>query len=60
MRRAKQRGWKVNTWTVNDLEIAQNMIALGVNALIGNFPEVLLEAAGRAVKTHNSSQQNPS
>jgi glycerophosphoryl diester phosphodiesterase len=60
MRRAKRRGWKVNTWTVNDLEIAQDMIALGVNALIGNFPEVLLEAAGRTAKTHNSSQQNPS
>jgi glycerophosphoryl diester phosphodiesterase len=60
MQRAKKHGWKVNAWTVNDLEIAQNMIALGVNALIGNFPEVLLEAAGRAVKKHNSSQQNPS
>jgi glycerophosphoryl diester phosphodiesterase len=60
MQRAKKRDWKVNTWTVNDLEVAQDMIALGVNALIGNFPEVLLEAAGRAVKTHNSSQQNPS
>lgn len=60
MQRAKKRGWKVNTWTVNDLEIAQDMIALGVNALIGNFPEILLEAAGRTAKTHNPSQQNPS
>jgi glycerophosphoryl diester phosphodiesterase len=60
MSRAKQHGWKVNTWTVNDLEIAQNLIAMGVNALIGNFPEVLLEAAGRTPKTHNSSSENPS
>ncbi len=60
MNRAKQHGWKVNTWTVNDLEIAQNLIAMGVNALIGNFPEVLLAAAGRALETHSSSGENPS
>ena len=60
MNRAKERGWKVNTWTVNDLETAKNLIDLGVNALIGNFPEVLLEAAGRTLKTHNSSLENPS
>ena len=60
MTRAKERGWRVNTWTVNDLEIAKNLIAMGVNALIGNFPEVLVEAAGRTLKTHNSSFENPS
>jgi glycerophosphoryl diester phosphodiesterase len=58
MTRAKSRGWKVNTWTVNELEIAKNLISLGVHALIGNFPEVLLKAAGRTLKTHNSGHQN--
>jgi glycerophosphoryl diester phosphodiesterase len=60
MTRAKERGWKVNTWTVNDLEIAKHLIDLGVNALIGNFPEILLEAAERRLKTHNPGNQNPS
>ncbi len=60
MTRAKERGWKVNTWTVNELEVAKNLIAMGVNALIGNFPEILLAAAERTVKTHNSSSQNQS
>jgi glycerophosphoryl diester phosphodiesterase len=60
MTRAKEHGWKVNTWTVNDLEIAKRLIDLGVNALIGNFPEILLQAAGRRLKTHNPGSQNPS
>jgi glycerophosphoryl diester phosphodiesterase len=44
MMRARQRGWRVNTWTVNDPEEARRLLALGVDALIGDVPAVLLEA----------------
>jgi glycerophosphoryl diester phosphodiesterase len=44
MVRARRRGWRVNTWTVNDPETARRLIALGVHALIGDLPNVLLEA----------------
>ena len=47
MARAKRHGWRVNVWTVNDVETAQRLIALGVDGLIGDHPHVLLEAAGR-------------
>jgi glycerophosphoryl diester phosphodiesterase len=47
MRRAKSRGWRVNVWTVNDLELGVKLLEMGVNALIGDFPEVLLEARER-------------
>jgi glycerophosphoryl diester phosphodiesterase len=45
--RAKSRGWRVNVWTVNDLELGVKLLEMGVNALIGDFPEVLLEARKR-------------
>ena len=41
------RGMKVNVWTVNDADAARFMIDLGVDGLIGNYPDVLCEAAGR-------------
>ena len=41
------RGMKVNVWTVNDAEAARFMIDLGVDGLIGNYPDVLCETAGR-------------
>lgn len=44
VRKAHARGWKVNVWTVNDLAVAQNLIAMGVDGLIGDEPQVLLEA----------------
>jgi glycerophosphoryl diester phosphodiesterase len=44
MARARKRGWRVNTWTVNDPLEARRLLDLGVNALIGDFPAVLLEA----------------
>ncbi|WP_135230270.1 glycerophosphodiester phosphodiesterase [Deinococcus fonticola] len=44
---ARQRGWRVNTWTVNDVAEVQRLTGLGVDALIGNFPEVLLTARRR-------------
>jgi glycerophosphoryl diester phosphodiesterase len=45
--RAKSRGWRVNVWTVNDLELGVKLLEMGVNALIGDFPEVLLEVRKR-------------
>lgn len=38
------RGLAVFTWTVNDLGLAQRMLALGVDGLIGDVPETLLAA----------------
>jgi glycerophosphoryl diester phosphodiesterase len=45
--RAKSRGWRVHVWTVNDLELGVRLLEMGVNALIGDLPEVLLEARKR-------------
>jgi glycerophosphoryl diester phosphodiesterase len=47
MARAKTRGWRVNVWTVNDLELGVNLLSMGVNALIGDDPAILLEARER-------------
>lgn len=41
------RGMKVNVWTVNDEKAARFLIGLGVDGLIGNYPELLCRAAGR-------------
>ncbi|PNY81676.1 glycerophosphodiester phosphodiesterase [Deinococcus koreensis] len=41
---AKERGWRVNTWTVNAPAEVRRLCALGVDALIGDEPEVLLRA----------------
>lgn len=41
---ARRRGWRVNTWTVNEPAEVQRLRALGVDALIGDVPEVLLGA----------------
>ena len=44
VKNAHARGWKVNTWTVNDLATAQRLLEIGVDGLIGDYPAVLLEA----------------
>lgn len=44
VKNAHAKGWKVNTWTVNDLETARRLLEIGVDGLIGDYPEVLLEA----------------
>jgi glycerophosphoryl diester phosphodiesterase len=46
---AHKRGWRVNTWTVNDPDVARKLLGMGVDALIGDAPSVLLSAAGRHV-----------
>lgn len=39
----KQKGLFVYTWTVNDLELARRLLAWGVDGIIGDYPEVLLQ-----------------
>ena len=39
------RGMKVHTWTVNDEENMQDMIARGVDGIISNHPDVLCRVA---------------
>ncbi|MBC7870856.1 MAG: glycerophosphodiester phosphodiesterase [Chitinophagaceae bacterium] len=41
---AKQRGYRVNTWTVNDPERAVALRDLGVNAIITDKPDIILAA----------------
>jgi glycerophosphoryl diester phosphodiesterase len=45
--RAHARGWRVNTWTVNDPDRAKALLDMGVDGLISDAPTVLLTAAGR-------------
>lgn len=44
MDQAKERGWRVNAWTVNERAEVVRLCALGVDALIGDHPDVLLRA----------------
>ncbi|MCS7220468.1 MAG: glycerophosphodiester phosphodiesterase [Anaerolineae bacterium] len=43
MRWARQRGYPVNVWTVNEPDEMRKMIALGVNAIITDYPDRLRE-----------------
>ena len=38
---ARRRGYKVNTWTVDDADEMHLLIALGVDGIITNVPDVL-------------------
>lgn len=42
MAQARAGGWRVNTWTVNNAAEVIRLQALGVSALIGDLPDVLL------------------
>ncbi|WP_407570680.1 glycerophosphodiester phosphodiesterase [Deinococcus altitudinis] len=50
METAKREGWRVNTWTVNDPADVARLTALGVDALIGDLPDVLLTARDSAAE----------
>jgi glycerophosphoryl diester phosphodiesterase len=44
---AKARGYRVNTWTVDDPDRIRALRDLGVDAIISNRPDVALKALGR-------------
>jgi glycerophosphoryl diester phosphodiesterase len=44
MQLARQEGWRVNAWTVNEVPEVARLRSLGVDCLIGDVPEVLLSA----------------
>lgn len=48
MREWRDAGLSVFCWTVNSLEVAAILLALGVDGLIGDDPALLLQAAGRS------------
>ena len=41
---AADHGLKVNTWTVNDWDSMEYFAKIGVNAIIGNFPDLAEKA----------------
>ena len=43
LKKAHQLGLEVNVWTVNDREAMKKMIELGVDGIITNYPDKLLE-----------------
>jgi glycerophosphoryl diester phosphodiesterase len=48
---AKGRGLAINTWTVNDEEEARRLVALGVDAIITDVPDVIQAALAEMLRT---------
>ncbi len=46
IRYCHQRCIFVGTWTVNDMETAKRMIAMGVDAIASDFPDLILKVLG--------------
>jgi glycerophosphoryl diester phosphodiesterase len=46
VRTAHAAGVEVNAWTVNDIERALELAALGIDGLITDVPDEVLEALG--------------
>jgi glycerophosphoryl diester phosphodiesterase len=53
LRKAHRRGLMVNTWTVNDEMRISSLSSLGVDAMIGDSPRLLLSGTGR--KSHHEA-----
>ena len=47
VKKARDKGRKVNTWTVNEVEDIKRAAALGVNGIISNYPARVNEVLGR-------------
>jgi glycerophosphoryl diester phosphodiesterase len=60
IKRARKKGYQVNTWTVNDPFKMRELIELGVNAIITDYPDrlkaVLEEYKGRTTKTQRTQR----
>lgn len=48
---ARQRGYKVNTWTVDDVDEMHRLVTLGVDGIITNNPDILRDVLSLASKT---------
>ena len=44
---ARKRGYRVHVWTVDDADEARRLVALGVNGLITNKPDLIRESISR-------------
>ncbi len=42
---ARQHGYQINTWTVNEPDEMKRLMALGIDAVITNVPDVMVEIA---------------
>ncbi|ASK33708.1 glycerophosphodiester phosphodiesterase [Alcanivorax sp. N3-2A] len=60
MRRARRRGLKVSTWTVNDLQEAERLAALGVDGIITDLPTRFMAHfyPGESTDTENRRQED--
>ena len=51
---AKERGFTVNTWTVDDPARMAELAALGVDGIVTNVPDIALRVLGRVYGTTRS------
>ena len=47
VRTAHERGLRVETWTIDDPVEMQRLVEMGVDGIITNYPDRLLEVLGR-------------
>lgn len=48
---ARRKGYRINTWTVDDPNEMKRLVALGVDAIMTNKPDLLREVVGTTRKT---------